>query len=660
MDDAAVPTSVTPVNPVDYDGSQVVTATPEPDDIDQLLAGIEAIEIKKDGPRKPGPTEVALYSLIGRPGGAANGELDPTPIKDILQNPARFDCAAQWRNLKHGCPFAEGSMHSKGKGIAFTAKNGVFFFTCYSSDHEHPGATHKTNSQGNSYWLYTVKEVAAGEKRKSKFPPFKTGSHREVAMVLLSTRLLGAVYDTPTSVRIYDNNFGDENTLHRKGAKRASPTAGKWFRISREGIEEVISELDGEWVECGTLKDGTTKYEQLKAYVSFVSGVFDAVMSRVTHLRQQEPGGVDCAQNTSSRFSTIANQPCIGLQGSILDLETGMIASSEQSWSYYVRAEHMLPTRWWGLGARPPCPRWNLLLHTAWGHQPDYFKRMHYFQEWVGVTLAGQATKHQVHTLLKGVGASGKSQVIEVVTALFPASTVISVEPAAMGRFDTAQFDGALLQVRADMATGTVNAGIMKTLQSGDAMQVEKKHKDGYVIRARAGWLLSCNSSWRPSERDDSVYRRWTVLTFDRPVPEDQREAGLAQKIIAEELQGIIAWAVEGYQRFRANGHKYTKVPSSALAISEWREDVEPMRQWAAECLGPQGTGKTKASTLYDNYVEWAKNSGCKNAFNKKNFGLELTKLGYQKKAAADANYYDVPLAIVAAGLPSVDALLDD
>jgi putative DNA primase/helicase len=300
-----------------------------------------------------------------------------------------------------------------------------------------------------------------------------------------------------------------------------------------------------------------------------------------------------------------------------------------------------------------------MLLWTAWGHQPDYHKRVEYLQEWVGVTLAGEATKHQVHTLLKGIGASGKSQVIDVVTALFPASTVISVEPVDIGRFDTAQFDGALLQVRADMATGTVDAGKMKSLQSGDAMQVEKKHKDGYVMRSRAGWLLSCNSSWRPSERDDSVYRRWTVLTFDRQVPEDRRVAGFAQTILTEELQGIIAWAVEGYQRFRANGHKYTKVPSSAAAISEWREDVEPMRQWVAECLGPQGTGRTKASTLYDNYVEWAKNSGCKNPFNKKNFGLELAKLGFQKKAASDANYYDVPLMIVAAGLPSLDSLLD-
>ena len=547
------------------------------------------------------------YCMLGREGGAAAGELDPTPIAKILATPQayRISKPGEWVTLKNGCPFAHGKAHRSKATLAYTVdEHGAFHMVCRDASHNHPRAREKHDANGAPYWTYRLTPELS--LARSKFPPFVTGSHTEIANVLLGTVFYGAEYDTSTTFRLYE-----EPKPTPKGARthKASPTVGKWVPYGADTIQRAISDLDGEWVNVGQDKQGKPRYKRLAMNEGTVQGVYARVMGTLAARRAGK--SKDGEGNPVSAFRA-STKPCIPLQGCLYDLHSGQVVLPEHADSrfYYCRSEHTLPCTYWGASVAPPT-KWLALLERAWGHQPDYHDRVAFFQEWVGVALAGEATVHETHVLLKGAAMSGKSRVIAVVSGLFPPESVASVQPSDLDGFRLAPFATARLNAVAEVPdTGLANATTMKALQSGDAVQVERKYHDPVVIRSQAAWLVGCNLSWRPSERHDSVFRRWKVLTFDRPVAEGDKNPRLAEDILEAELQSIVAWAVDGYRRFKVNGSRFTQFASSAEAIEEWRRETDPIRVWLEEGVRIDASASTQASVHYAAYRQWALDNG--------------------------------------------------
>ena len=102
---------------------------------------------------------LSRYSLIGRLGGRAMGELDPTSVEDIVADPDTYCVKSPngWNNLKDGCPFGNNGYAPKGKGIAYMVSGDRFHFVCRDGSHHHPGAKEKYNNKGEPYWSYVIR-----------------------------------------------------------------------------------------------------------------------------------------------------------------------------------------------------------------------------------------------------------------------------------------------------------------------------------------------------------------------------------------------------------------------------------------------------------------------------------------------------------------------
>jgi P4 family phage/plasmid primase-like protien len=560
------------------------------------------------------------YSLIGRVGGEANGDLDPTPIATIISNPALYgiENPGDFRDMKSGCPFSKTGYNRDKSKVSFTVHDdGTFCLICRDKSHDHPQARQKDDTNGNPYWVYVLKPEVA--RQRSQFPPFTTGSEVEIARMILNTMYFGAEWDGPDTVRTYEAPVARKKKWHKPSA-----TVGKWVLHGPNTIKEAIRHLDGEWIHKGEDKKGNPKFVRVVMNHSKVEGVFKEMLSVLAFQRCKKS-----QDETGQPVSVFQSpKPCIPLQGSIYDLETGqpVYPNASASKYYYARAEHMMECSMWSPKQGAPTMFLNL-LESAWGGEVDHEKRVAFFQEWIGVAMAGEATKHETHVLLKGVAASGKSQVIKVVEGLFPKSAVAHVSPCNLDGFNLKPFISARLNTVAEVPdTGMANATKMKAIQSGDSIMVDRKHKDALVVSPKAAWLLGCNQSWRPSERHDSVFRRWKVLTFNNPVPKDRRIAGLAGKILESEIQSIIAWAVAGYRRFRKNNDRFTEFSTGAAAIAQWRRETDPIRVWLDECVEISDGHETRSSDHYAAYREWAKDNGFK--------PVSSTRFGIDVKAA--------------------------
>jgi putative DNA primase/helicase len=95
--------------------------------------------------------------------------------------------------------------------------------------------------------------------------------------------------------------------------------------------------------------------------------------------------------------------------------------------------------------------------------------------------------------------------------------------------------------------------GTLKALVSGEPVTVEQKHCPVAAMRLTAKHLFVANSLPRFHDTSDGIWRRLTLIPFDRVCPPGRRDAGLKAKLRGE-LPGIAHWALQGLARLRSGG----------------------------------------------------------------------------------------------------------
>jgi putative DNA primase/helicase len=120
----------------------------------------------------------------------------------------------------------------------------------------------------------------------------------------------------------------------------------------------------------------------------------------------------------------------------------------------------------------------------------------------------------------------------------------------------------------------------------------------------------------------------------------DLEEREIAQRIIAEDLPGIVAWALVGAERLLAQ-ERFTQPPSSQLALAAWRGEADAVAIWVTtSCTqDPQRATWWKASALFERFIDW----GRKNHFtpcSSKTFGARLRELGVESKNSNGVWYF--------------------
>lgn len=307
-----------------------------------------------------------------------------------------------------------------------------------------------------------------------------------------------------------------------------------------------------------------------------------------------------------------------------------------------------------------PCPRWQQFLREvfppvvaedAQDAPPvdDGADRAALLQEFLGVCLFGMATRYGMALVLVGEGANGKSVLVKVATAPFPEGTVTSIAPQ---RWSTnhylADLAGKLLNAVSEMpARDIADSDLFKAVVTGDALTADRKYEAAFRFVPQAGHLFACNTL--PATRDHSqgFWRRFAVVRFNANFT-GRADVGLADRLITEELPGIMAWMVEGARRVFEKGC-YTVPPSSVQAKKDWQADADQAREFLAECVvrGDADPGWHKddvppkgisASDLYSMYRTWAETSGHK-ALCSKEFG-KRAKAVLQHGRCSSARYY--------------------
>ena len=194
----------------------------------------------------------------------------------------------------------------------------------------------------------------------------------------------------------------------------------------------------------------------------------------------------------------------------------------------------------------------------------ETFAAIELLQEFAGASLVGMATSYAVCLVLVGTGNDGKSRVLNVLRALFPATAVCSITPNAWSRgFLLAELSGKRLNVVSELPGADVQDGeTFKQVVAGDPVTAERKYEAPFNLVPEAGHIFACNEL--PGTRDQSrgFWRRFAVIPCTRSFQAHEEVKDIDRRVIAAELAGIAAWALVGAARLQQVG-RYTTPKAS-------------------------------------------------------------------------------------------------
>jgi len=282
-------------------------------------------------------------------------------------------------------------------------------------------------------------------------------------------------------------------------------------------------------------------------------------------------------------------------------------------------------------------PRWIQFLEEVFRDDEDKARKMEALHELIGYTLMSHA-RHEKFVMLIGPGANGKSVLLSVLYGLCGPINVAGVQPSNFdNRFQRAHLHQKLANIVTELRQGEVIADAeLKAITSGEPATVEHKHKDPFVMQPFSTCWFGTNHM--PSTRDfsEALFRRATILTFNRVFAIQEQDPLLKDKLFAE-LPGILKLALEAYAD--ALQFRFTQPPSSEAAKNEWRLEADQVAMFVEECCERDGSAQTPASDVYRAYRAWAADSGIQKTVTIKSMRQRLTRLDFGESRNRQARY---------------------
>jgi putative DNA primase/helicase len=256
-----------------------------------------------------------------------------------------------------------------------------------------------------------------------------------------------------------------------------------------------------------------------------------------------------------------------------------------------------------------------------------------FIQRAIGYSLTG-STSEQVLFIPYGVGANGKSTLIETVNAMLgdyaqtASSSLLLTKRNDGVPNDVARLAGSRFVASAENDAGRhVAEALVKRLTGGDKVSARFLFNEFFDFYPQCKFFLSTNHRPRIRGTDKGIWRRIRLIPFNVVIPDEQQDKQLKEKLLAE-LPGILAWAVRGCLAWQREG--LGMPPEVSDATESYRQESDVLGQFIAErCIQKAGI-TTSAGALYKEYLCWCNESG-EEPLPQRDFGMQLTERGFPR-----------------------------
>lgn len=287
----------------------------------------------------------------------------------------------------------------------------------------------------------------------------------------------------------------------------------------------------------------------------------------------------------------------------IVNLQTGEIREANRRLDLNTRQTAISPQAM-------PTPLWDQFLRDIIQDE----ERINYLQELFGAALFGDSRYH-VLPVLVGVGANGKSTLLDVISGIlgdysatmpenFLLDTSSNSHPTEIARLRGVRFAMAS-ETRPD---GKFNESRVKMLTGGDTLSARFMNQNFFDFKPTHTLFLAVNHLPAVKSGGDGFWRRLRKIDFNVTIPAEKRKENLAEALINVEGPGILHWMIEGAVRVTNDG--FSEPESIKIATLEYRHEEDHISKFITERIMEAASGTAVKSSVFNAYRDWCHENG--------------------------------------------------
>jgi putative DNA primase/helicase len=251
-------------------------------------------------------------------------------------------------------------------------------------------------------------------------------------------------------------------------------------------------------------------------------------------------------------------------------------------------------------------PRWRKFLEQI---LPDKATR-EFVQRYIGYCLTGEVNERSF-VVFYGGGKNGKSVFLRVVQSMLADYARTCAPGLLMSQrndphpAEIADLFLARLAVASEVRKGrTFDEEKVKRLTGGDRLKARRMQENWWEFDPTHKLLLALNHRPRVADTSDSFWDRLVLVEFGVRISEKQADPGLGERIIKNELAGVLRWAVEGCLAWQKDGLQPPKQVKQAT--DEYRDEEDVIGAFLSECCVFDSLAFTPTARIAAAAEKWA------------------------------------------------------
>lgn len=277
------------------------------------------------------------------------------------------------------------------------------------------------------------------------------------------------------------------------------------------------------------------------------------------------------------------------------------------------------------------CPLWVDTLKDILPRTSKSDNRVRVFQEFMGYSLL-QDCRFQKMLAMIGKGGNGKTTVVKTWQAMLGKANFSAVPLEVLGdEHRQYSLQGKLVNFSAEFPyLGRVHEGMLKSLVSGEEIEVNRKFKPPVMIHPFAKLVIHANDLPQIQDPTEGTWDRLITIPFDVRIRGTNQDDKNRVDNLNQELPGIFNWAVAGLKRLLEQGH-FTACAKCQTFLGEHRTESDTVRLFVAECCQVEKDWVTFSIPLYQFYKFFCTATGRKPVSDSE-FGKRMAQLSWKKE----------------------------
>lgn len=337
-----------------------------------------------------------------------------------------------------------------------------------------------------------------------------------------------------------------------------------------------------------------------------------------------------------------SNPDLLGLSDGVLDLMTGNLLVGSPTTMVTKHLALPNPTD------APTPTRWLQFLEEV---LPDKEVR-DWLQIALGYGITGYATE-QIMLMFVGSGSNGKSQLLEALRFVLKEVTV-TAPPELFGERqsgapspEVAMLQSARIVLTSETdARMTLAAALVKRMTGDEEMTARELY--GKLFSFSPKFLPILATNWRPRVNDSShgMWRRLVVVPFEQTFSGAKIDSQLQEKLIRE-ADGILAWLLEGADKWFELNQKLPALPSSIAAeVERYRDTSDTLGEFLDLHVVAAVGSEVSGADMYRRFKDWSSDEHNDHVIARRTFEEQLrNRMRLIKKPRAGKVWVDVALS---------------